>query len=243
MSDDAKQDCILIVDDSPVIVGTLSEYLQGCGFTILTAESGREAIEQALNNQPDLIILDIMMPDLDGFETCRRLKQSKKTKEIPIIFMTALSATTDKVKGFELGAVDYITKPVQPAELLARLNTHLSLRKLQLNLQAQNETLKEENFRRRRVQDALRESRERYRLLAENSRDMISQQTPEGIYRYVSPACRSLLGFAIEEMMVNEDMRHSSSVSVGRVCCAMRCAMPERNAVTACRGRCAGHQA
>lgn len=201
MATNAAQLCILIVDDSPTIVDMLRDLLHGNNFSVLIATNGHEAIKQANEGQPDLIILDIMMPDIDGFETCRRLKLDEKTRDIPVIFMTALSTTGDKVKGFELGAVDYITKPVQPAELLARINTHLSIRKLQLNLQEQNKALQEENFRRRRVQDALRESRERYRLLAENSTDLISQQTPEGIYRYVSPACHTLLGFEIEEMI------------------------------------------
>lgn len=192
---------ILIVDDNPLVSNTLSEYLQTCDYGVITAKSSQEAIEQAGSAEPDLIILDIMMPDVDGYETCRRLKKNGKTKDIPVVFMTALSDTTDKVKGFEAGAVDYLTKPVQPEELVVRLDAHLTIRKLQLSLQEQNKALKEENFRRRRVQEVLRESRERYRLLAENSTDIISRQTTQGTYRYVSPACRTVLGYEIEEMI------------------------------------------
>lgn len=168
---------------------------------MLTAASGEEALKQVDDTLPDLILLDIMMPGTDGFETCRRLKENELSKDIPVIFMTALTEATDKVKGFELGAVDYVTKPLEFKELLARVTTRLTLRKLQLNLQEQNKALQEENFRRRRVQEVLRESRERYRLLAENTTDIISRQTPKGIFRYVSPACRILLGYAVEEMV------------------------------------------
>ncbi len=165
------------------------------------AEDGESALQTVGHARPDIILLDIMMPGIDGFETCRRLKANKETKDIPVIFLTALSESTDKVKGFELGAVDYLTKPVNYKELLARINTHLTVRNLQHNLKEQNKRLQEENVMRRRVQDALRESRERYRLMAKNSTDMISRQTPDGIYRYVSPACRSLLGCKIEELI------------------------------------------
>ena len=201
MAKDTHKGSILVVDDSPPILEIVSKFLQKAGFGVLTAENGEDALQQVDHIQPDLILLDIMMPGIDGYETCRRLKENKATKDIPIIFMTALAEATDKVKGLELGAVDYITKPLQLKELLARVDTHLSLRKLQLNLEEQNNALQEENFRRRRVQEVLRESRERYRLLAENTTDMISRQTPEGIYRYVSPACRVLLGYAVEEMI------------------------------------------
>jgi len=192
MINNSNKGSILIVDDNPDILDALSGFLQEARFTTLTAKSGEKALEQVDIAQPDLIILDIMMPGIDGFETCRRLKANKRTRDIPVIFMTALSEVDNKVKGLKLGAVDYVTKPVHPDEMLARINTHLTFRNLQLNLQEQNEALKEENFRRRRVQEVLRESRQRYRLLAENSTDMISRQTPEGIYRYVSPACRTL---------------------------------------------------
>jgi PAS domain S-box-containing protein len=196
-----QKDTILIVDDNPATLGILFDYLRKSGYRVLIAEDGESALERVNYIKPDIILLDIMMPNLDGFEVCRRLKEDKKTRDIPVIFTTALSETSNIIKGFELGAVDYITKPVHYHEVLARVNTHLMVRKLQKSLQEQNKRLKEENLKRKRVQDALRESRERYRLLAENSTDMISRQTPDGVYLYVSPACRPLLGYEIEEMV------------------------------------------
>jgi PAS domain S-box-containing protein len=208
MAADPHQDTVLIVDDSRPVLIALSDYLRDSDFTVLTADDGDEAISQATKVEPDIIILDIMMPGIDGFETCRRLKDNNKTRNIPVIFMTALSEIAQKIKGFELGAVDFVTKPIQPEELLARINAHLTIHKLQTSLQEHNKTLEEENFRRRRVQEVLRESRERYRLLAENSTDMISRQTPDGIFRYASPACRTLLGYEIEELIGTSAMEY-----------------------------------
>ncbi|MBD0341937.1 MAG: response regulator, partial [Microcoleus sp. Co-bin12] len=121
---------ILIVDDNPSNLDVLSEALGGSGWEILVATDGETAIEQAEYSQPDLILLDVMMPGIDGFETCHRLKASRLTNEISVIFMTALSDIGDKVKGFNLGAVDYITKPFEQKEVLARVNLHLTLRSL-----------------------------------------------------------------------------------------------------------------
>ena len=102
---------ILLVDDNPTNLKVLFEAIQGYGWKALMATDGESAIEQAEYAQPDLILLDIMMPGIDGFETCRKLKANPITENIPVIFMTALSETTDKVKGLEIGAVDYVTKP------------------------------------------------------------------------------------------------------------------------------------
>jgi len=129
---------ILIVDDNPSNLRTLIDYLERWNFETLVATSGERAIQQLELFQPDLILLDVMMPGINGFETCRRLKANEATREIPVIFMTALSDTISKVAGFEVGGVDYVTKPVQYEELLARINAHLTIRKLQRQLQEQN---------------------------------------------------------------------------------------------------------
>jgi DNA-binding response OmpR family regulator len=138
-----EKDTILIVDDSPTNLGVLFDYLRNSGFKVLVAEDGEGALQRADYARPDIILLDVLMPGLDGFETCRRLKENKETKNIPVIFMTALSDTVDKLKGFEAGAVDYVTKPVEVAEVLARIRTHLTLRNLQKQLQIANDTLTE----------------------------------------------------------------------------------------------------
>lgn len=126
---------ILLVDDNPNNLKVLAEAISTCGWKALMATDGESAIEQSEYAQPDLILLDVMMPGLDGFETCRRLKTSRITQPIPVIFMTALSESTDKVKGLEIGAVDYITKPFQQEEVIARLKLHLKISHLTRTLE------------------------------------------------------------------------------------------------------------
>lgn len=126
---------ILIVDDNPTNLEVLSGTLADSGWEILVAVDGESAIEQARYAHPDTIVLDVMMPGIDGFETCRRLKDDPALCDIPVIFMTALVDTTDKVKGLNLGAVDYITKPFQQEEVIARVKTHLQIRQLTKQLQ------------------------------------------------------------------------------------------------------------
>ena len=128
---------ILLVDDNPTNLKVLFEAIGGYGWKALMATDGESAIEQAEYAKPDLILLDVMMPGIDGFETCRRLKANPITENIPIIFMTALSDTTDKVKGLDIGAVDYITKPFQQEEVIARLKLHLKLSLLNRKLEQQ----------------------------------------------------------------------------------------------------------
>ncbi len=136
---------LLIVDDFPANLSILFSYLRGFGFHVNIAESGEDALEEILYSKPDIILLDVMMPGIDGYETCRRLKANQETCDIPVIFMTALSDTADKLKGFKMGAVDYITKPVQQEELLARITTHLTLSRLQKTLEKQRLELQQQN--------------------------------------------------------------------------------------------------
>jgi diguanylate cyclase (GGDEF)-like protein len=136
---------LLIVDDTPHNIKLLFEFLNNYGFEILVAEDGKDALEIAQEEQPSLILLDVLMPGMDGFETCRYLKDNSDTHSIPVIFMTALSDTLNKVKAFKLGAVDYITKPFQQEEVLARVNTHLTIRYLQTELETQKEALQKAN--------------------------------------------------------------------------------------------------
>jgi len=132
---------ILLVDDTPTNLAVLSESIQDQGWTTLFATDGETAIEQAEYAQPDLILLDVMMPGIDGFETCRRLKENQATAEIPVIFMTALSESTDKVKGLSLGAVDYVTKPFQQEEVIIRVGLQLRLHHMHQQLTKKNELL------------------------------------------------------------------------------------------------------
>ncbi len=190
MSDDNNKDVIVIVDDKPTNLGVLFDFLTDSGFKVLVAQDGESAIQKVEYAHPDLILLDVMMPGIDGFETCRRLKANAATQDIPVIFMTALSDTVDKVKGFSLGAVDYVTKPVQQEEVLARVTTHLTLRNLQKRLQAQNLELKE--------------AEEKYRSIFENATEGIFQATAEGRYITANPALARILGYSSPEILMKE---------------------------------------
>jgi diguanylate cyclase (GGDEF)-like protein len=126
---------VLIVDDSPTNLELLCDLLDDVGYEVLVAQNGESAIEKVRYTKPDLILLDVLMPGIDGFETCDRLQHMPEAEDIPIIFMTALSDTANKVKGLNIGAVDYITKPFQQEEVLARIQLHLRMRSLNQNLQ------------------------------------------------------------------------------------------------------------
>ena len=134
---------ILIVDDNSANLGVLSDALSQAGFEVRVAKSGKMALERVKYALPDLILLDVMMPEMDGFETCRRLQANPETTHIPVIFMTALSDTANKVEGFQLGAVDYITKPFQQEEVLARVKLHLKLHVLAEKLEEKNMLLEQ----------------------------------------------------------------------------------------------------
>src|SRR5690242_2768979 len=118
---------ILIVDDNPVNIQIVGEHLRDGGYDISVATSGIKAVAIAAKSNPDLILLDIMMPDMDGYDVCRQLKANPETQEIPIIFLTAKIDEADIVKGFSLGAVDYVSKPFRSEELMARVATQLNL--------------------------------------------------------------------------------------------------------------------
>lgn len=137
---------LLIVDDVLENVSLLFDFLTEKNFTVLVAQNGRGALQKAEYARPDLILLDVMMPDIDGFEVCKILKNQESTQEIPIIFMTALTEMVDKVRGFNLGAADYITKPFQHEEVLARVTTHLQLFKLQQSLKVHTAELEQRNL-------------------------------------------------------------------------------------------------
>ncbi len=202
-----EQSVILIVDDTPTNLEMLLDFLEDSGFKVVVAEDGESAIEMAEYAPPDLILLDILMPEMDGFETCRRLKTNTATQDIPVIFMTALSDNLDKVKGLNLGAVDYITKPLEHEEVLARVNIHLRLRNLTKRLTQQNECLEQEIQQRRWVEDELRyrwaelaEWKNRYEALIQASGQILydwNSHTNELIY---GGNLEQILGYSLEEM-------------------------------------------
>lgn len=136
---------VLVVDDNLTNLDVAADYLEAYGFQVVVARDGLGGLDKVAYAPPNLILLDVLMPGMDGFEVCRRLKANEATREIPIIFMTALADTQHKVEGFSLGAVDYITKPVQQEEMVARVMTHLKIRALTQQLQQANELLNKIN--------------------------------------------------------------------------------------------------
>ena len=141
----SDESIILVVDDRPTNLEVLFNIFEQTDYDVLFASDGQTCLKIASEEHPNLILLDVMMPGIDGFETCRRLKEQDRTQHIPIMFMTALTDTADKVKGLELGAVDYITKPIQPEEVLARVKTHLTIERLQAELRQKNDELQSKN--------------------------------------------------------------------------------------------------
>jgi two-component system sensor histidine kinase ChiS len=183
---------ILLVDDIPNNLNVLLDFLNQSGFEVFVAIDGESALEVVDYAPPDIILLDIMMPDIDGFETCRRLKANPATQDIPVIFLSALSNTVDKVKGFELGAVDYITKPLQTEEVLARVTTHLTIRHLQKELQKVNQEL--EQRVRERTADLVEANAQLKEEIAERQRAYQKlRQTNEAYSRFVPKEFLQLL--------------------------------------------------
>ena len=194
---------ILIVDDTPTNLEMLFDFLGNSGFKVLIAEDGESAIERAEYAPPDLILLDVLMPGIDGFETCRRLKANELTKEIPVIFMTALSETVDKVRGLNLGAVDYVTKPLQHEEVLARINLHLSLQNLTKTLQEQNLRLEQEIQERQRKEQKIREQA----ALLDITTDAILVQDLSSKILFCNKGAERLYGWTAEEAIGKNAMR------------------------------------
>ncbi len=153
----APQVSVLVVDDTPDNLRLLSRMLSKRGYNVRPVPSGKLALTSAQAEPPDLILLDIMMPEMDGYEVCERLKDDENTRDIPVIFLSALSEVQDKVKAFAVGGVDYITKPFQAKEVLARVETHLALRELQKGLEEKNAQLRQEIAARQKAEQGLRE--------------------------------------------------------------------------------------
>jgi PAS domain S-box-containing protein len=208
---DPQNQTILIIDDEPANLAVVADYLVQSGFQIKVAQTGEAGLELARRTPPALILLDVRLSGMDGFEVCHRLKADERTYDIPVIFMTIVTGTEDKVRGFEAGGVDYITKPFQQEEVLARVTTHLRFRDLTQALEDANKglelrvakrtselvhinaRLKEEIAERKQAEKALRESEERYRSLVEIAPEAIVVHG-RGKIIYGNPAARQLYG-------------------------------------------------
>jgi len=175
---------ILIIDDTPINLRVAVGYLEAHGFRVLIAQDGAEGLQRAELVGPDLILLDVMMPGIDGLETCRRLKAKESTWDIPVIFMTSLAEPEAKVAGFRAGAVDYVSKPLQIDELAARVTMHLDL-----------------FAERKRARTLLYKREQEFRALAENAPDLIARFDPECRFRYANPALERLVGAPLADFL------------------------------------------
>jgi PAS domain S-box-containing protein len=203
---------VLIADDSAANLRLLSEILTGSGYAVREASDGAAALRLARSELPDLILLDVMMPFLDGFKVCQFLKSDAATRDIPVVFMTSLTETRDKVEGFRMGAADYITKPFQTEEILARVKTLLSLHVMRKRLEARNAELLRANNeladvnsalgceveKHRQVELALQESEERMRTLMNAMPDIVAFKDGEG--RWLEANDFDLRLFQLEEV-------------------------------------------
>ena len=188
----AQPATILIVDDETANLATLSAYLEAAGFEVLAAQDGASGLSIVERARPDLILLDVLMPGLDGFETCRHLKAADRIQDIPVIFMTALTETADKVTGFEVGGVDYVTKPFQVEELLARVKTHLALRQLQQQLEAQKRQLEAQNVQlQQEIAERQRAEAEREQLIGQLQDALANIKTLRGLIP-ICAACKKI---------------------------------------------------
>lgn len=210
---------ILVVDDTVENLRVLSIALTKQGYDVRGVVNGAMALRAAQADPPDLILLDIRMPGMDGYEVCRCLKEANQTREIPIIFLSALGDSLDKVQAFAVGGADYVTKPFQLDEVLVRVKNQLDVRVahnmvqeinhiLEQQVQARtaelaiaNQTLRQEIEDRKRIEADLRESEARYRLVADNITDLVGLHDLQGRFIYVSPSCDRLLGYAAPDLM------------------------------------------
>jgi PAS domain S-box-containing protein len=189
---------ILIVDDTPSNLSVVVNLFEERGYRVSIAQDGEEGMQRAQLVQPDLILLDAMMPDVDGFETCRQLKADPLTCDIPVIFMTSLASVEHKVKGFDAGAVDYLTKPLQIDEVMARVGTHLKLHAAQRQLEKHRDEL-EQRVAERTAELAARERE--FRTLAENAPDNIVRYDRQCRYVYGNPQHEKTVGIPMRDLI------------------------------------------
>lgn len=203
---------ILVVDDSPGSLKLLTDILSKPGYHVRPAPSGRLALRSIDAEIPDLILLDVIMPDLDGYEVCRQLKKNPKTAVVPVIFISSLEEPADKVKGFEVGGVDFITKPFQAEEILARVHTHLSLHLLQNQMKTQNIFLEEQIQERKKNEEELKQYQKNLEQMVRERTDELDQffslnldllciLSTDGTFIRLNPAWESDLGYPLVDIV------------------------------------------
>ncbi|MEG4218513.1 PAS domain S-box protein [Microcoleus sp. Pol14C6] len=201
---------ILIIDDQPHNLRFISNVLTKEGYKVQRAISGEMAVNANFTVLPDLILLDIAMPKMNGYEVCARLKSNERTREIPVIFLSIFDETFHKVKAFEVGGVDYITKPFQVEEVLVRIESQLTIQQLSKQLKQQNAQLQQEVEFRKLTEQSLRDSKARLQKLAVNIPGVLYQfiRQPDGSFKfeYISYACREIYELESEEILRNPDL-------------------------------------
>ncbi|ELR96968.1 EAL domain-containing protein [Gloeocapsa sp. PCC 73106] len=210
---------ILIVDDLPDNLRLLKDALSERGYKVRSATTGAIALRASQAPSTELILLDIKLPDYDGYEVCRQLKANRQTADIPVIFLSALNETFDKVRGLAVGGVDYISKPFQVEEVLARVETHLTIRRLQKSLQDRNFRLTQEIEERQRLEDTLFAEKELAQVTLQSIADAVITTDAQGNVRYVNPVAEQMTGWQAHEVqglpltevfkIVNETTRES----------------------------------
>lgn len=195
------KETILVIDDTPDNLHLLIEMLTKQGYKIRVIPSGRLALKSIVSNAPDLILLDIVMPGMDGYQVCQKLKAFPMTQNIPVIFLSGLNEPLDKIKAFEVGGVDYITKPFDVPEVLARIESQLRLQRLQKQLTQQNIQLQQQIQERQQVEIALTKSEKKYRNLVEASQDLIWSIDQYGTYTFVNSIVSNFYGYSPGEML------------------------------------------
>lgn len=190
---------ILIVDDLPDNLRLLRDTLSEEGYKVRSATTGAMALRAAQSPSTELILLDIKLPDLDGYEVCRKLKSDQRTADIPVIFLSALNETLNKVQGLAVGGVDYISKPFQVQEVLARVAIHLTIRRLQKSLQQQNLRLIQEIEEHQRLKEILFAEKELAQVTLQSIGDGVITTDAQGNIRYFNPVAEKLTGWKAEE--------------------------------------------
>lgn len=231
---------ILIIDDVPANLGVAVEHLESRGYRVVIAQEGQEGLQRAAFVGPDVILLDVMLPGENGFEICRRLKADTKTRNIPVIFMTALSGEGAKLAGFEAGGVDYVVKPLRVGEVMARIDLHIKLSRMQRQIQLQNSTLQshsrelerqvvertaqltasnrlleEEIDERRKVEQALLVRERQYRTLAEHTSDTIARYDRQCRCVYANPKMIEELGGDLDRILRHTPTEFPGGLSAG----------------------------
>ena len=200
---------ILIVEDSSKILKLLTDILVNHGYQVGHAASGQAALASVAGETPDLIMLDVKLPDMEGHEVCRRLKSNKKSRMIPVIFIGLLDEASVKIKGFDSGVIDYITRPIRPAEVLVRVKTHLNLRRQQDQLVAQNLELQQEMNIRKQTEAALRESERRMSDIIDFIPDATFAIDLEGKVIAWNRAMEEMTGVKAEDMLGKGDYEYA----------------------------------